>query len=189
MGAHFRGADGTFEDGGNFGKREFLKTTEQENFAIIPIEPVQGVVQDFMIVTGDGFVPGVRLVVGVMLQIGRIGGRGRPLGFAIVIHGTAPGQVIHPGGEATFVAVGVPVFEDALKHDLSDVFGGRAVVGQFGQKTKQRTMVAFKEFAQGIELTFAHGEYEFVVGLRGRGFHGSVTGRVNRGNAAGNRDI
>ena len=62
----------------------------------------------------------------------------------------APRQMIHPGGEAAVVAVGVPVFEHPLKHRLRHILGGRAVPGMLHEKTEQRAMMALEQFAQRI---------------------------------------
>ena len=54
--------------------------------------------------------------------IGRLRGG---VGFAEMVRGAAAREVIHPGGEAAVVAIGVAVFQHPLKNNLGDILGGR----------------------------------------------------------------
>ncbi len=183
VGADFGGADGAFENAGDFGEREFLKTAEEEDFAIVAIEAGEGSVEEGVIVARGGGFTGVGTVVGVVLEIDGIGGVRGGVGLAEVIRGAAAGEVIHPRGEAAFVAVGMAVFEHALEDDLRDILGSGAVAGKFHEEAEERAMMAFKEFAERVQLTAAHGEHEFVIGGGGEGVHGGdevVCGVINR---------
>lgn len=174
MGADFRGADGAFEDAGDFGKREFLETCEQQHLAIVAIEAGEGGVEERVIVADGGVVTGMRPIVGVVLEIGGVGGVGRGVGLAEVVGGAAAREVIHPGREAAFVAVGVAVFQHALKHRLRDVLGSGAVAGEFHEEAEKRAVVAFEEFAERVEFAVADGEHQGMVGAWfGGGVHGS----------------
>jgi len=173
VGADLGGADGAFEDGGDFGEGEFLKAGEEEDLAGVVVEAVEGEVEEGVVVAGGGVVAGVGAVVGMIGEVLRVSGDGSGGGFAEVVGGAAAGEVIHPGGEAAVVAVGVPVFEHALEDDLRDVLGGGALAGEFDEKAEKGAVVAFEQDAEGVEFAVAHGEHEVVVGERfGGGGHG-----------------
>lgn len=183
MGAHFGGTDGAFENAGDFCEGEFLEAAEEENFTVVAIEAREGGVEEGVIVAGGGGFTGVGTVVGVVLEIDRIGGVRRGVGLAEMVRGAAAGEVIHPRGEAALVAVGVAVFEHALEDDLRDIFGGGAVASEFYEEAEERTMMAFKEFAERVQLAATHGEHEFVIGSRSEGVHGGdevVCGLISR---------
>jgi hypothetical protein len=74
---------------------------------------------------------------------------------------------------------------------LSDILGGRPVARELQEKAEERTMVAFKELAEGVEIAVADSEHERMVGaLFGRGFHGSKTRRrFNHGGTRMNMDF
>ena len=131
VGADFGGADGAFEDAGDFGEREFLKTREEQHLADIAIEAGEGGAEECVIVARRRMVRGVGCVVGVFLEVRGVGGVRRGVALAEMIRGAAAGEVIHPGGEAAVVAIGVPVFQHALKHGLHDILGGFALAGVF----------------------------------------------------------
>lgn len=192
MGADFGGPDGAFEDAGDLGEGEFLETAEKEDLAIIAIEAGEGGVEKGVIVAGRGGFAGVGSVVGVVLKICRIGGVRGGVGFAEVVRCAATSEVIHPSGEAAFVAVSMAVFEHALEDDLRDILGGSAMPREFYKETEERAMMAFKEFAERIQLTAAHGEHEFVIGARCEGVHGGdgvVFEGINREQARIDRNI
>lgn len=183
MGADFGGTDRAFEDARDFGEGEFLKAAEEEDFAVVAIKAGERGVEERVIVAGGGGFPGVGALIGVMLEIDGIGGVRRGVGLAEVVRGAATGEVIHPRGEAAFVAISMAVFEHALENDLGDVLGGGAMTGEFYEEAKERTMMAFKEFAERVQLTAAHGEHELVIGGGGEGVHGGdevVCGVINR---------
>ena len=60
VGADFCGARGAFEDAGNFGKREFLETAEQQDLAVIVMQATEGNVEQGVFVAGSCTVAGVR---------------------------------------------------------------------------------------------------------------------------------
>ncbi len=181
MGADFGGTDGAFEDAGDLGEGEFLETREQEHLASIAVEAVERGTEEGVVVAGGGAFAGVGSLVGVVLEIGGIVGGGCGGGFAEVIGGAAAGELIHPGGEAAFVAVGVAVFQHALEDDLRDILGGGAVTGEFHEETEERALVALEEFAERVEFAGADGEHQRVVGARfGGGVHGDG---INHGRA------
>lgn len=111
-------------------------------------------------------------MVAEILWVSRRGRRGR---FSEMIGRTTAGEMIHPRGEATVIAIGVPIFQHALKYCLRDVFGGRAIAGEFYEKPKQPPMVAFKELAQRVQFSVAHSQHQVVIGKGccSSGFHGS----------------
>ncbi len=188
MGADFGGADGAFEDGGDFGEGEFLEAGEEEDLAGVAVEAVEGEVEEGVFVAGDGVIAGVGAVVGTIGEVLRIGGDGGGGGFAEVIGGAAAGEVIHPGGEAAVVAVGVAVFQHALEDDLGDVLGGGALTGEFDEKTEERAVVAFEEDAEGVEFAVTDGEHEVVIGEGfGGGGHG-VAGLLGFNHECGRMD-
>ena len=105
-----------------------------------------------------------------ILWIGRSGGGGR---FAKVIGGAAAGQMVHPRGETSVVTIGVAVLQHSLENDLGDVLGCRAVSDQFSEESKQRSMMAFEQFAQCVEFAVANRKHQFMIGERfGNGWHG-----------------
>ena len=131
MGTDLGRADGAFEDARDLGKREFLETAEQQDFAIIVVQPVECDVEQVVFVAGRRPITCVGSVIGVVVQILRInwsGGRGR---FAEVIGGAAAGQMVHPCGETPVIAIGVPVLQHPLENDLGDVLGYGTVPGEF----------------------------------------------------------
>jgi hypothetical protein len=69
----FRGADGAFEDAGDFGKREFLEAREQEDFAIIVVQTGERGMQQRVIVVSRRVLRGVRRLVRVFIQIDGVG--------------------------------------------------------------------------------------------------------------------
>jgi hypothetical protein len=193
VGADFGGADGAFEDAGNFGEGELLETGEEEDFAVVAVEAGEGGVQERVVVAQGGVVAGVGSVVGVVLEIGGIGGVRGGVRFAEVVGGAAAGEMIHPGGEAAVVAVGVAVFEHPLENGLGDVFGGGVLAGEFDQKTEERAVVALEEFAERVEFAVADGEHQGVVGAwGGGGIHrrsGAGGAFFNHGRARMNTDF
>lgn len=183
VGADFRGTDGAFENAGDFREGEFLETAEEEDFAVVTIKTGESGVEEGVIVAGGSGFPGVGTVVGVVLEVGGIGGVRGGVGLAEMVGGAAAGEVIHPGGEAAFVAVGVSVFEHALEDDLRDILGGGAVAGELYEEAKERAMMAFKEFAERVQLAAAHGKHEFVIGSGSERVHGGdevVCGLISR---------
>lgn len=164
VGANLGGADGAFEDAGDFREGEFLKAAEEENFAVALVEAGEGGVDQRVVVADDGGVTGVGAVVGVVLEIDGIGGIRGGVGLPEVVGGAAAGEVIHPGGEVPLVAVGVAVFEHAFEDDLGDVLGGGPLAGKLDEKTEERAVVALEEFAKGVEFAVADGEHQGVVG-------------------------
>ena len=165
MGAHFGCSDGAFENGGDFGERVSFEATQEEDFAIILVEFVQRVIEQRVIIAGRGMGISEGALIRVMVEIGGIGGGGGFVGFAEMIGGATSREVIHPGGEVAFIAVGVAVFEHALEDDLGDIFGGGAIASIFRQKAEERPVVLLKEFSERIKVALAHGEHEFVVRL------------------------
>jgi cyclase len=189
MGADLGGSHRALEDAGDLGKRQLLEAGEQEHFAIVVREAGEGVLQERLIVASGGPLAGVRLVVGVLLQIGGIDGVRGGVAAAEMIRGAAPGQMVHPGGEAAIVAIGVAVLEHPLKDDLGDILGRGAIAGELCEKAEQRAVVALEEFAERIEFAIADGEHERMVGaLVGSEVHGS--GRpFNHGRGGMNTDF
>lgn len=171
VGADLCGADGALEDAGDFGKGEFLEAGEEEDFAILAVEAGEGGVQKSVIVARGGMIAGERMIVGVMLEIGGIGGVRGGIAPAEVIRGAAAREVIHPGGEAAVVPIGVAVLQHPLKDDLGDVFGGGPVPGELDEEAKERAVMAFKKFSERIEIAVADGNHEGVVG---GGFVGGI---------------
>ena len=183
MGADFGGADGAFEDAGDFREREFLETAEEQDLAVAMVEMRERGVDQGVIVALLGVGTGVGAIVGVVVEIDRIGGVRGGVGFAEVVGGAATREVIHPGGKAALVTVSVPVFEHPLEYDLGDILGGGAVAGKLDQETEERAVVAFEELAERVELTVAHGEHQSVIGNGSVGVHGGdgvVWAAVNR---------
>ena len=180
--ADFGGADGAFEDAGNLGEREFLKAREQQHLAVVAIEAGEGGAEQRVVVARRRMVRGVRCVVGVFLQIRGVGGVGRGVALAEMIRSTTAREVIHPGGEAAVVAVGVPVFQHTLKYRLRDILGRLALAGVFHEKPEERAVMTLEEFAQRIEFAAAHGEHQGMVGaLFDRRVHGGRNaGAVNQ---------
>ena len=169
VGADFGGADGAFEDAGNFGEREFLETREEQDFTVIAVEAGEGGVEESVVVAGGGAVAGVGRVLGVVRQVGGVGGKWSGVGFAEMVGGAAAGEVIHPRGKTAVVAIGVAVFEHPLENGLGDIFGGGALAGELYEEAEERAVVAFEEFAERVEFTVADGEHKSVVGTRCEG--------------------
>ena len=190
VGADLRGADGAFEDAGDLGEREFLKTREQQHLAIIAIELGERGVEKRVIVAHGGMLGGVRCVVSVLTERNGIGGVRGGVALAEVIGGAAAGEMIHPGGEAAVVAVGVAVFEHPLKHGLRDILGRGTIAGVFREKAEKLAVVALEEFAERVEFAIADCEHERVIGaLIGGGVHGSRARRFNRRRGRMNTDF
>lgn len=98
--------------------------------------------------------------------------------------GSGPRRRGEPGGEFALVAVGVPVFEDALEDDLDDVFGGINGAGEPGEETEERTVVPLEKIAEAGELAGAYLEHQVVVAGIVHGFREhncSVLGRGSEG--------
>jgi hypothetical protein len=188
--ADLRGADGAFEDAGNLGEGEFLETGEEQDFAILAVEAGESGVQKSVVVAGGGTLSGVGRVVGVVLEIDGVGGVRGGVGLAEVVRGAAAGEVVHPGGEAAVVAVGVAVLEHALEDNLRDVLGGGTVPGQLDQKPEEGPVMAFEEFAERVEFAVADGKHEGVIGaLFGGGVHGRGGAAVSDGLRGRNADF
>ena len=119
-----------------------------------------------MLVTSDGVIGRVRRAVSVIVEVLRIrGGRGGR-GFAEMIRGAAAGEMIHPGGEAAIVAVGMPVLEHPLKNDLGNILSRGAVTDELGKKSEERPVMALEQFAQRIQFPVADREHQFMVRQR-----------------------
>lgn len=189
VGADFGGSDGAFENGGDFGEGVALEATEEENLPVIPIEFIQSMTEEFAIIAGGRTDVGEGPIIGVVMKIGGIGGGGGFVGFAEMIGGAASREMIHPRGEFAVVAIGVAVFEHALKDDLSDVFGGGAIPGEFCEEAEKWAVVFLKKFAERIEVALAHGEHQLVVGLGSGRFQGRSAVGVSRGQSGGHTKI
>lgn len=163
MGADFCGADGAFENAGDLGEGEFLEAREEQYFAVVAIEPGERDVEERAIVARGRLVGGVGRIVGVFVQLRGIDRVRRGAGFAEMIGGTAAGEMIHPRGEAAFVAIRVAVFQHALKHDLHEILRPGAIPCELEQKSKKRPVMAFKELTQRIELSCADSQHQGVV--------------------------
>lgn len=179
VGADLGGPHRAFEDVGDFCERQFLESREEEDFAVVGIEQTQGCVQQGVVVAGRRLGGGMRCVVGVVAEIGRVRGERRGLGVAEVIGGATPGQVVHPGRETALVPIGVAVLQHALEDRLGDVLGGGAIPGELHQEPEEWPMMALKKFAQRVEFAVANSPHQGMIGtLVGRGVH-----RVRRAGA------
>ena len=69
VGANLGGAGGAFEDVGNLRKREFLKTAEQQDLAIIVVQSAQCDLEQGLFVASGGAIACVGSVVSVVVQI------------------------------------------------------------------------------------------------------------------------
>ena len=119
-----------------------------------------------MLVTSDGVIGRVRRAVSMIVEVLRIrGGRGGR-GFAEMIRSAAAGEMIHPGGEASIIAVGMPVLEHPLKNDLGNILRRGAVTDELGKKSEERPVVALEQFAQRIEFPVTDREHQFMVRQR-----------------------
>lgn len=76
MGPDLGGTDGAFEDAGDLGEREFLEAGEEEHFALAVIEPGERAVKQRVVVLPRRSFSCVRRVVGLLLELGGIGGAG-----------------------------------------------------------------------------------------------------------------
>lgn len=164
MRADFGGADRAFENASDLGEREFLEATKEKDFAVVVIKSRQGRLQQKVIVVDRGAFAGVRIFVRVVLEFHRIVGGGSGGRAAKLIGGAAPGELIHPGGERTFVAISVAVFEHSLEHHLRYVLGRGAGMAELDEKTEERAVMAFEEFAQRIEFAVTNREHERMIG-------------------------
>ncbi len=191
--ADLGGADGAFEDAGDLGEGEFLETGEEEDLAVVAVELGEGGVQQGVVVACGGVVGGMRRVVGVFVEVGRIGGVGSGPGPAEVIGGTSAGEVIHPGGEAPVVPVGMPVFEHPLENGLREVLGGGPLAGEFDEEAEQGAVVALEELPERVELAVPDGQHQGVVGAwfgGGGGVHGGQSARaINQSGARRNMNF
>ena len=129
------------------------------------------------VVGRDGLLGGVRRLVGHGVKIVRVGGDGRGAAAAEMVGSDLAGDVVDPGGEPALVTVGVPVFENAVEHELDEILAGGAVARVPHEKAVERAVVAFKELAELVDLARAHGDHEFVVS---EGVHGWWRG-INHG--------
>ena len=193
VGADLGGADGAFEDAGDLGEGEFLEAGEEEDFAVVAVELGEGGVEQGVVVAGGGVVGGVRTLVGVVVEIGGIGGVGGGAGAAEVVGGAAAREVIHPGGEAAVVAVGVAVFEHPLENRLREVLGDGALAGEFDEKAEERAVMALEQLPERVELAVADGQHQGVVGAwfgGGGGVHGGQSaGAINQSGARRNMNF
>ena len=74
VGTHFGCSDGAFENRGDFGESVSLETTQEQDFAVIPIELVHRMAQELVIITCRGIRISERAFICVVVKIGRIGG-------------------------------------------------------------------------------------------------------------------
>ena len=164
MDADLGGAGGDVEQTGDLVVRQVLETVQDEDLALVVGEVLQGVLHDREVVSAGGlFVGGGRVVVGEAGKISRIGGRGMARAAAVVIGGDAATEVVEPGAEFSFVAVGVAVFEDALEDDLHEILGGVGGTNEPGKKAVERAVVTLKEVAEPGEFAGAHGKHQVMV--------------------------
>ena len=130
MYAYFYGADGDVEEAGDFLVFEALETREHQQFALGGIQGGERGVKPGGVVGRDGAVGGVWRLVGHGVEIVRISGDGRGAIAAEMVGGDLAGEVVDPGGELALVAVGVPVFQDPVEHELHEILAGGALAGQ-----------------------------------------------------------
>ncbi len=178
--AHLHGADRGVEQAGDFLVFEILEAREDEHFAVVVRQAGERGAEEREVVGVGGARVGRGVGVGMLVQVGRIGGGGRGGVFAEMIGGDLAGEMVDLGGEFALVAVGVAVFEDAIEDDLHEVFADGRLVGQAREETVERPVVALEKFAEPGDVTRAHGQHEFVV----VGFHGG--GDISLGGRGGN---
>ncbi len=164
MGADLDGANGAVEEAGNFLVVEMLEAGEHEHLALFERQAGEGGAQQDEILGRGRLVGGRQVGGGVMMEIGRIGGRRRGGVLPEVIGGHFARDVVDPGGELALVAVGVPVFEDAVEDNLHEVLAHGRLVGQAHEETEERPVIALEQFAEPPDLSGAHGNHEFVIG-------------------------
>jgi hypothetical protein len=106
-----------------------------------------------------------------------------------VVGGNLAGKMVDPGGELALVAVGVPVFQDAVENELHEILAGGALAGESHEETIERPVIALEQVAQPLDLAGAHGEHEFVIGgIRGVHSDGFLRG-LNHGWTRMNTDF
>jgi hypothetical protein len=158
---------------------EVLESREHKHLALLGVERGQRSMETLSFVSRYRTIGRMRSLVWGGIQFGGIGGLTGGLVFSEMVRGDLSGEVIDPGGEPALVAVGVPVFEDAIEYELDQVLACRAVAGVAHKKAVQRAMVPFEELAELVDLASADGYHEFVVGewVHG-GRHGINHGRT-----------
>src|SRR5258708_30538779 len=138
-----------------------LETTQNEDFTLVIGQLSQGAAEERNIVAIGGAIIGSRTFVGVLMESDRIGDLRRL--FAVMRGDRLAGHVVQPGAEVSFVAVSVPVFEDAFENNLNQVLAQRAMPGEIDKETVKPAVVTFKKLAELIEVAIANGEHEVVV--------------------------
>ena len=148
--ADFGGADGAFEDAGDFGEGELLETGEEEHFAIVPVEAGKRSVQEGVIITDGRVVRGVRGLVGMILQVGGIGGAGGAELIAELVEHAALGvehEAIGEGGGLT-LSGGEPMLRAAF---IEELLGGLSGVDVRIETSGQAPRKSFERLAPLVD--------------------------------------
>jgi hypothetical protein len=72
--------------------------------------------------------------------------------------------MVHPGCEATLVAIRVPILEHTLKRGLDYVLRRRRVPRQFDEKAEKPPVMAVEQFSERVQIAVANGEHQLVIG-------------------------
>jgi cephalosporin-C deacetylase len=184
VGADLDGSDRAIEEAGDFLVFEMLQAGEHQDLALFQGQAGEGEAQMHHLLGGGRLFGRRGFVIRLVMQVGRISGGGGGGVLAEVIGGHLARQVVDPRGEFTFVAVGVPVFENAVEDNLHQVLAGGRLVGQAHEKPVQAPVVALEEFTKLPDFSGTHGDHEFMVG---GGFHDG--GEANRGGSGVNSEL
>ena len=181
VGTDFDGTDGTIEQACDFFVVELLEAGEHEDLALGEGQLGEGGAEQGDVFGGGGLFRRRLGGVGLVDEIRRIGGDGERGVFAEMIGSDGAREVKNPGGKLAFVAVGVPVFQDAVENNLDEIFADGRLVGETQKETVEPPLVALEEFTELPDIAGADGKHEVVIG---RGCH--VGEHTNCGGAGGN---
>ena len=181
MGADLDGADGAVEQPGDLLVLEVLEAREDEDLALLERQAGEGLAESDQVLGRRGLLGGRGSASGSRCQVGRVGGdRGGGV-LAEMVGGDLAGEVVDPGGEPALVAVGVPVFEDAVEDDLHEILADRRLVGQAHEETVEAPVMALEEFAEPA-ISPAR------TAIMSSWSEASTAGQANRGRRGGNSD-
>jgi len=116
MHAHLDGADAAVEQARELLVVDVVEPVQGEQLALLERQRAERAAHEGEVVGLRGLFGGVRRVVGHLVQVvGLVETDGGVGVFAEVVGGDLAGEMVDPGGELALVAVGVPVFQDAVE--------------------------------------------------------------------------
>jgi hypothetical protein len=178
VGADLRRADTNVEQAGDLVVPEMLETVQGQDLPLVQRQLSEcGPHQSKLIRARSLFVGADGRRVSHPVQVDRIGWRGQVGLASKMVSGDFACEVIEPGGELAFVAIGVAVLEDTVEYQLDEILRSGLIIRQTYEETEERVVMPLEQIAQSGEFAGSHGDHQ---GMVTRFVHGRINARRSR---------